>query len=133
MTFRRAVAAGVLLVLLRARAAADPALPVPEPAPAGHLHAKSPTLLLIGCDAGPVPPCHALSLSPGHFYDDPSWNLLDVEMRRLQDQETRLAAENKSLRASAHSMDASWQPGWKTLTAALVAGFAGGVYIRSKL
>ena len=42
-----------------------------------------------------------LSLPPGYFLDEETWRERDFEMRRLQELETRLKAENKSLRESA--------------------------------
>lgn len=42
-----------------------------------------------------------LTLPPGYFLDEQTWQERDLEMRRLQEQETRLVAENKSLRESA--------------------------------
>jgi nitrate reductase NapE component len=42
-----------------------------------------------------------LPLPPGWFLDEQSWQERDLEMRRLQEQETRLNAENESLRKSA--------------------------------
>jgi hypothetical protein len=41
-----------------------------------------------------------LKLPPGYFLDEKTWQERDLEMRRLQEQETRLGAENKSLRNS---------------------------------
>jgi hypothetical protein len=70
-----------------------------------------------------------LRLPPGYYLDDPTWIRLDGEFRRLQDQETRLTAQNEALRKST----SGWQPGWKTLTATLIVGLAGGVYLSSKL
>lgn len=54
---------------------------------------------------------------------------LDIEWKRLQDAEVRLAAENTSLRSSANA----WTPGWITLTSAIVTGLAGGIYLGTKL
>lgn len=57
-----------------------------------------------------------------HILDGTSWQNLDLEVKRLQDVETRLTAENKSLKGSAQR-DA---PGWGTaavlLTLAIIAG-----------
>lgn len=39
-----------------------------------------------------------LRLPPGYFLDDEQWVVLDTEVRRLQDAETRLKAENQELR-----------------------------------
>lgn len=59
----------------------------------------------------------------------PSWDKLEVELRRLQDEETRRLAENKYLRDQA----ASWRPGWKTLLTTTLSGFLGGVYAYHRL
>lgn len=48
-----------------------------------------------------------LSLPPGWFLDERTWQERDLEMRRLQEQETRLKAENDSLRKSARD-DYPW-------------------------
>jgi hypothetical protein len=66
-----------------------------------------------------------LELPPGYFFDEAEKAALDVELKRLQDQETRLAAENKSLRESADGISF----GWYALGSAIVAGFALGYYI----
>lgn len=63
-----------------------------------------------------------LTLPPGRFVDEDTWQRIDRETKRLQTAETRLDAENKSLRASA----AGWQPGWKTLLSVAVLGAVGG-------
>jgi hypothetical protein len=42
-----------------------------------------------------------LSLPPGYFLDEETWRERDLEMKRLQEQEVRLGAENLSLRRSA--------------------------------
>ncbi len=60
----------------------------------GPLHfADSPT---ITSAAGTV-----LALPPGYYLTDPQFAALDAELRRAQDAETRLRAENDSLRESA--------------------------------
>lgn len=62
-----------------------------------------------------------LDLAPGRYLPEAEWAVLDVEVKRLQEAETRLAAENTSLRASA---DAG--PGWVTWAAVGIA-FAAGI------
>ncbi len=42
-----------------------------------------------------------LKLPPGYFLDETTWQERDAELKRLQEQETRLKAENGSLRKSA--------------------------------
>lgn len=64
-----------------------------------------------------------------HVLAPPAWDKLDAEMKRLQDAETRLTAENKSLRAQA----GGWRPGWRLIATTLVVGTALGAYGRSKL
>lgn len=60
---------------------------------------------------------------PGRYYDEASWTKIDAELRRLQEVETRITAENASLRESAQG----WQPGWRVLGIALASGFVGGL------
>jgi hypothetical protein len=50
-------------------------------------------------------------------------------MKRLQDAETRLRAENASLRKDAGGITF----GWYTLGTALVLGLAGGYYVSTKI
>lgn len=57
-----------------------------------------------------------LRLPPGYFLTEPDWDKLDKEVRRLQDAETRLSAENKSMRKSLDS-----GPGWGTLVITITA------------
>lgn len=66
-----------------------------------------------------------LELPPGYFFEEAEKAALDVEMKRLQEREVRLAAENKSLRASADEISF----GWLALGTAIVAGFALGYVV----
>lgn len=126
---RLAATAAVLALLLPAGAAAEPASdpaaderPVVEPRPGELLHLRSPALA--ETEGGSL-----IRLPPGYFLAEPTWDVLDAEVRRLQDAETRLGAENASLRASA-SAGAPWGRG--TLAAvlgALAAGAAGGYWL----
>jgi hypothetical protein len=62
-----------------------------------------------------------LRLEPGYYLPEPTWVAVDVEMKRLQDVETRLTAENTYMREQG--------PGWGTLgivAGALVVGMAAG-------
>lgn len=70
-----------------------------------------------------------LRVPPGYFMDEENYNKLDLEVRRLQELETRLTAENRSLRESV----SGWQPGWKTLALTLAVGVVAGFYGHSKL
>ncbi|HEY6021068.1 MAG TPA: hypothetical protein VIY48_14520, partial [Candidatus Paceibacterota bacterium] len=56
----------------------------------------------------------------------PTYNVLDTEMRRLQEQETRLIAENNSLRSTADSVP------WPALAVATTIGICLGVYVGLK-
>ncbi len=47
-----------------------------------------------------------IKVPPGYYLDEKTWQDRDLEMRRLQEQEIRLGAENKSLRSS--SGDYPW-------------------------
>jgi hypothetical protein len=116
-----AVTTAVLLVL-GAHAAADPAPAPPAMPPITYYKIDTPAHLTTtgGTD---------LQLPPGYYLPEPAWDAMDAEMRRLQDAETRLTAENGSLKASA----SGWQPGWKTLLTVVVLGAAGGWYLHDKL
>lgn len=144
MTSRaRTVALAAALLLVSARATAEPALcpgcdperdalvvpeefapPVSLPAavPTAFLHMRKATTLVRD---GVV----LRELPPGYFLDDASFTKLDAELRRLQTIETRLTAENEELREGV----AGWQPGWKLLTFTLVAGLLGGGYAYHRL
>jgi len=84
----------------------------------GYLKIGSPSTLTT--EKGSV-----VKLPPGRFIDEPTFALLDLEVRRLQERETRLAAENKSLRETATSSRI-----WKFTVAALAIGFASGVAVQ---
>ncbi len=117
--------AAALVILLSAGAAADPALPVPvEAPPVFYLRMRTETEICMLPDR-----VRCRILMPGRYVEESHWTELDAEMHRLQDQENRLDAENRSLRESA----SAWRPGWKTITAAIVVGLVGGVYIGMKL
>jgi hypothetical protein len=135
---RRAIVTALVLCVY-GHAAADPATgvaPPPavvsDPAPASAapaapsidhpLHILSPSSLTT--DGGSV-----LRLPPGQFLSDAQWSKLDLEMRRLQDAETRLTAENTSFRQSA----AAWTPPWWLLAGAAVSGITLGWYAHDKL
>lgn len=110
---RVAVAVAVVAVLLAPKVAAEPLM---------HIVTEEPRTLCVPWPEGAAPTT-CRTLPPGHFVNEPAWSALDTEIRRLQDQETRLDAENRSLRESA----AGWQPGWRTLAVTLATGVALGV------
>ena len=64
-----------------------------------------------------------LRLPPGYFLEESEWDKLDAETRRLQNAETQLKAENKSLR---HSL-ADGGVGWQIVVGALIVGAAAAV------
>lgn len=108
------VVAGVV-TLLAAPAAAEP-LPLPEVIPV----TESVTLR---SDAG-----LELRVPPGFYVPAPAWAALDLELKRSQTAETRLQAENQSLRASAKDDSG---PGWGSVIAigsALAAGMIAGAW-----
>lgn len=61
-----------------------------------------------------------LKLPPGYFLDEETWMERDAEMRRLQEQESRLKAENLSLRSSADDFP------WGKIALGIAVGLAGG-------
>lgn len=103
-----------------ARAAADDAVQPVAVTGVAHLTSAATAHTAGGSD---------LRLPPGWFLDEAAWAVLDTETRRLQDAETRLTAENKSLRTATES----WQPGWYTLVTAFAGGCALTWYVKSKL
>src|SRR5689334_9371519 len=117
VSVRLAALLSASLLLLASRAAADPTTIVPPPPI--NLHFSSNTSVRTDTQ-----PDVELRLPPGYYLDEDTWNKLDVEVKRLQEQEIRLAAENKSLRASA----SGWYPGWRFVAAALVVGIGVGAY-----
>lgn len=64
-----------------------------------------------------------LRLPPGYFVEEADWTKLDAEVRRLQDSETQLKAENESLKESI----ADGGVGWQLLLGALISGAAAAV------
>ena len=117
MRARRVAVGVVVLASFAARAAADPA---PDLTHYVHLQSGS----HVTTDGGTV-----TQLPPGYFMDEPTHDKLDAEMKRLQDSETRLTAENASLVKAT----SGWQPGWYTLAITLASGVALGWYAKSKL
>lgn len=111
MSKRRLAAACVLSVTLLAgaRVAAEP------------IHLQTPSE--VNTDGGST-----IRLPAGYFLDEELWAKLDLEVKRLQDAETRLRAENESLTASG-----AW--GWGTVAlvaTALAAGAAGGWWLAER-
>lgn len=63
--------------------------------------------------------------APSWIVPEPVWSKIDVELKRLQTTETRLGAENASLRASAGAGGFGWGTA-AAVAAALAAGILGG-------
>ena len=115
-------------------AAADPVTPPPVTAPVvppamdplpgftvpTHIHSSS----SVTTDGGST-----LRLPPGYFMDEPSWDNLNVQVKKLQDLDTNLTAQNQAMQSSL----SGWSPGWRTLAVAVVTGVALGVYLDRKL
>ncbi len=70
-----------------------------------------------------------LRLPPGRFLTEPVWSKFDAEIRRLQNAETNLTAQNKSLQAAL----GGWQPGWWTLLTMACGAGAAGWWLHGKL
>ncbi len=110
---RGMVITAIILAIAARAAAADPAI---------NLHMRSPSHVVT--DGG-----SKIDLPPGYFMDEPSHDKLDAETKRLQDAETRLTAENKSLKGSL----AGYQPGFYTIATVTVLGIVLGAYLETKL
>lgn len=93
-----------------------------DPAPPVNLHMRSPSRVVT--DGGTE-----LRLPAGYFVDEATHDKLDNELRRLQAAETKLNAENSTLRADM----AGWQPGPYTLAITFVVGLAAGMYLYHEL
>lgn len=128
---RRAAILVALAVVLSARSAGSDPAPAPAPAPPAAeatvpdpapelpptLHFSRPATLTSA--SGRI-----VLVPPGYYLPDPVYDALDLELRRAQDAETRLAAENESLRRSA-----SATPGGKLLVGVAVVALAVGIGI----
>jgi hypothetical protein len=69
---------------------------------------------------------NVVTLPPGYYVPEPTWSALDADLRRSQDDVTRLGAENDSLRASATAAQNSGL-GWKSTASLVVGAFAAGI------
>lgn len=114
---RRVVVSLVVALSMPGDAGAEPY--APKPGETLHLQTSSTARTDGGTD---------LRLPPGYFLDEPTHTKLDAEMRRLQDAETRLNAENSSLRKSAQGISF----GWKSMSTVLLVGIAIGAYTATR-
>jgi hypothetical protein len=123
---KRLISALLILVCMSSDAFGEP-----EPIPGGSMSlVTSPGVLTL--IEGPTPGRSFIIPLGSHVYAPAEHLIIDTELKRLQERETRLAAENDALRKKT----SGWQPGYLTLVkvtlGALVVGFAGGVYVHSK-
>ena len=119
----RLLGVGALVLALTTAAAADPATPPAAPA---FAHFQSPRIACRGTLESRV---DCIQLAPGYFMDEAAYERLDLALKSLQDDKTRLSAENGALRTAA----SSWRPGWFTLLVATVSGAALAIYIEHQL
>jgi hypothetical protein len=124
VTHRQRLVAATVAAVIATHLLGRSALGDPPPAPdlSHYVHLESSSH--VTTDGGST-----LTLPPGYFFDAPTYSAVDAEFHRLQDAETRLTAENKSMRASL----ASWEPGWYVLGGAVLSALALGWELRSKL
>lgn len=114
---RRAAALALVAALaVPARALADAPATAAEAVPAPWRFSSPPT-----CTITDVPGL-SVELPPGYYLAEPAWRKLDLELHRLQEQETRLAAENDVFRKHASS-----GLGWKGTLLIAGSAFAAGM------
>lgn len=105
------VVTAVIVTLLASRAAADPPPPTRVTVPAL-------------CHDSADPP-NDLALSPGMvILTEDAWANLDAKVKQLQEDRTRLTAENESFRESASTSGWVWVA--SAIAGAAAAGFAAG-------
>lgn len=100
--------------LLAARATAEP-LPLPPVV-------CTKESITLRADAG-----QEMRVPAGCYLPAPTYAAVDAEMRRVQSESTRLAAENESLRESASQSPWGWGT-LATIATALAVGVAAGAY-----
>lgn len=117
MKYIIAVAAALAVLLLAPGAAAEPPNEIPTSPSIDlsvPLHVLSPSELVT--DGG----AH-VRLPPGYFLSEPVWNILGTEVKRLQEAETRLEAENEVLLKRARDRGS-----WLWYAGAFATGIAAG-------
>jgi hypothetical protein len=112
----------VALAALASRAAADAPKPAPPPDLAHYVHFESAFHYKSqGGSEG--------DLGSGYYVDDTTWKKIDADVKATQDLQTRLLAENASMRKTL----ASWQPGWYVLAVAAISGITLGWVAAKKI
>ena len=110
------------IILTAPRVLAQPAPDEPLPMPTTHLFLRTGPGVLHGPDGKDyVVPQESRILTRER------WSELDAEMMRLQEVETRITAENKSLRKSADSFN------WLPVAIGAGLGIVAGAYVGIKL
>jgi hypothetical protein len=118
---RRALTAAVAALFLTIPDAA-----LGDDLPTEHVIVESPNVtIVVPKDDGP----RIFGLPIGsHVLTPPSWQRLDEAYRKLEEDRTRITAENDSFRKTMQS----WTPGWKIVLSTLIVGIAGGVYVGTR-
>lgn len=98
MRRRIVLGAAVIVALMSNEASGDPIY-----------HIKSPSV--ITTEKG-----SELKLPPGYFMDEPTFKDLDLRLKTLEENDTRLRAENQSLRKTADEIP------WKVIGSAIAFG-----------
>jgi len=84
------------------------------------LHFKTPAV----CKTNGGSTVHIL---PGRYIPEPEWIRIDEMFKELEDDNTRLKAENASLLE-----EPPWSPGWKFAIGAFLIGTGAGAYAYNK-
>lgn len=119
---RIALILGIALFLTGGRAFADDTQPLPSPPNVGSTNQPLPSPHVRMTNDGELTTNGKRYFLPlgTHILDGTSFENLEKEVRRLQTQEVRLTAENKSLR------DDSGGPGWGTVLVVAMGAVALG-------
>lgn len=117
---RLAALTAVALLAYPARALGEPATyPPPAEVPPPWRFGGSPTCTVAGL---------TIELPPGYYLAESAWSKLDLELKRAQDAETRLAAENNVFRRHAAAGNLGWRGTALLVSTAFAAGAAATYY-----
>lgn len=100
-------------------AAETPAAEAPAAVPPPWQFNHAPTCTVAGL---------TVELPPGYYLAESAWTKLDAELRRAQDAETRLAAENNVFRRHAEAGNLGWRGAALLVSTAFAAGAAATYY-----